>query len=90
MKTRSVGILLLMIGLVDLMAPCARGATLTTLFSFDGTNGARAIKASGGRIWAQDEASSTVFGMPAAVIRAGLADEILSANEIASRLRRGG
>lgn len=65
------------------------GIVLTGMGS-DGTNGARAIKASGGRIWAQDEASSTVFGMPAAVIRAGLADEILSANEIASRLRRGG
>lgn len=65
------------------------GIVLTGMGS-DGTAGARAVKASGGRIWAQDEASSTVFGMPAAVIRAGLADEVLSANEIASRLRRGG
>ena len=65
------------------------GVVLTGMGS-DGSVGARAVKAAGGRMWAQDEASSTVFGMPAAVIRAGLADEILSATELASRLRRGG
>lgn len=67
----------------------ATGVVLTGMGS-DGSVGARAIKAAGGMVWAQDEASSTVFGMPAAVIRGGLADEILSATELASRLRRGG
>ena len=66
----------------------AAGVVLTGMGS-DGSVGARAVKAAGGLVWAQDEASSTVFGMPAAVIRAGLADEILSATELASRLRRG-
>jgi two-component system chemotaxis response regulator CheB len=35
------------------------------------------VKRCGGIVLAQDEASSTVWGMPGAVVSAGLADEIL-------------
>lgn len=55
----------------------------------DGAAGSRALRAAGGLVWAQDEASSVVFGMPAAVINAGLADDVVSAAEFRRRLRQG-
>lgn len=41
MKIHSALKLVLIIGLLDLLVPLAQGAYLTTLYSFDGTNGAR-------------------------------------------------
>jgi two-component system chemotaxis response regulator CheB len=38
----------------------------------DGLEGARAIRAAGGVVVAQDEESSVTYGMPRAVARAGL------------------
>jgi two-component system, chemotaxis family, protein-glutamate methylesterase/glutaminase len=52
----------------------------------DGREGARLLKAQGATIWAQDEASSVIYGMPMAVARAGLTDEILSLQRVAPRL----
>ncbi|HPU00193.1 MAG TPA: chemotaxis-specific protein-glutamate methyltransferase CheB [Armatimonadota bacterium] len=52
----------------------------------DGARGARAIKEAGGRVLAQSEESATIFGMPRAVIEAGLADEVLAPDEMARRL----
>ncbi len=52
----------------------------------DGTVGAKAIKQVGGKVLAQDEASSVVFGMPRAVQIAGFTDEVLPLDQIAHRL----
>jgi len=52
----------------------------------DGCDGARLMKARGAVIWSQDEQSCVVYGMPAAVAKAGLSDEILSLDEIFPRL----
>ena len=52
----------------------------------DGREGARLLKQGGGHVWAQDEATSVIYGMPMAVAQAGLADQILPLSEIASRL----
>lgn len=52
----------------------------------DGLAGARAISAAGGSLFAQDEASSAVWGMPRAVAEAGLASAILPPEEIAARV----
>lgn len=57
------------------------GVILTGMGS-DGCEGARLIRQAGGNIWAQDEASSVVYGMPAAVARAGLAERVLPLTQI--------
>ena len=48
------------------------GVVLTGMGS-DGLNGSRALVKAGGTVLAQDEQSSTVWGMPGAVTKAGLA-----------------
>lgn len=52
----------------------------------DGRDGARLLKAEGATIWAQDEASCVIYGMPMAVARAGLVDEVLDLRRVAPRL----
>jgi len=54
----------------------------------DGKEGAKKLKQKGANIWAQDEASSTIYGMPKAVINAELADEIYGLEEMAHELGR--
>jgi two-component system chemotaxis response regulator CheB len=49
----------------------------------DGAQGAARVVAAGGSIIAQDEASCAVWGMPRAVIEAGLACAVLPPREIA-------
>jgi two-component system chemotaxis response regulator CheB len=53
----------------------------------DGCTGLVALRQAGGRIIAQDEATSVVFGMPAAAIAAGVVHLTLPLELIASRLR---
>lgn len=48
----------------------------------DGLRGAEVIAAAGGRVIAQDEESSVVWGMPGAVVRAGLAERVLALEAI--------
>ena len=48
----------------------------------DGANGAKAIKSAGGLVLAQDEATCVIFGMPAEVIKAGFADQVLGIDDI--------
>ena len=54
----------------------------------DGADGLRAVRTAGGTVLAQDEATSDVFGMPAAAIREGLADRVLPLGAIAAELVR--
>jgi two-component system chemotaxis response regulator CheB len=48
----------------------------------DGLDGARAVKRAGGRILAEAESTCTVYGMPRAVVEAGLADLVLPLHEL--------
>ena len=48
----------------------------------DGLQGAARVRQRGGTLVVQDQASSVVWGMPGAVVRAGLADAVLSPEEI--------
>jgi two-component system chemotaxis response regulator CheB len=52
----------------------------------DGLRGAETMRAAGGRLLAQDEATSVVWGMPGAVVAAGLADRVLPLAAIAGEL----
>jgi len=52
----------------------------------DGREGARMLKSSGATIWAQDEESCVVYGMPQAVARAGISSEDLTLERIAERM----
>lgn len=54
----------------------------------DGINGAKAIKAAGGLVLAQDEATSVIFGMPAEVIKAGVVDQVLSIDDIYAAIEK--
>jgi two-component system chemotaxis response regulator CheB len=54
----------------------------------DGLQGCRTVRAQGGTVLAQDEATSAVWGMPGAVVQAGLAQRVLPIQKIASFLTR--
>jgi two-component system chemotaxis response regulator CheB len=57
-----------------------------TGMGFDGRDGARAVRNHGGTVFAQDEASSTIFGMPRAVIEDGLADRVVPLSGMAAAI----
>ena len=61
-------------------------AVVLTGMGADGREGARLLKQAGSRIWAQDEASCVVYGMPQAIAAAGLMDVEVSLNDVASRI----
>ena|SRR5205809_982607 len=63
----------------------AFGVVLTGM-GRDGVEGASRLVACGGSILAQDEASSAVWGMPRAVLEAGLACAVLPPEKIARRI----
>jgi two-component system chemotaxis response regulator CheB len=54
----------------------------------DGLRGVSELKRLGATVIAQDKQSSVVWGMPGAVVEAGLADSVLELNEIATELLR--
>ncbi len=58
-------------------------AVVLTGMGHDGRGGAKVLRDGGAEILAQDEASSVVWGMPGAVVGAGLADEVLPLERIA-------
>lgn len=58
-------------------------AIILTGMGDDGMQGSRALKATGGMVWAEDESTCVIYGMPRAVIEAGLADAVLPVNQIA-------
>ncbi|WP_348734426.1 chemotaxis response regulator protein-glutamate methylesterase [Rheinheimera texasensis] len=62
-------------------------AIVLTGMGADGRDGARLLKQFGSKIWAQDEASSVVYGMPQAVTAAGLTDVEVSLADVASKMQ---
>jgi two-component system chemotaxis response regulator CheB len=53
----------------------------------DGTKGAQTLVEAGGKIIAQDEESSVVWGMPGSVVQAGITHHIMSLQEIGMTLK---
>jgi len=63
-------------------------ALVLTGMGSDGLAGARTIVAAGGHVFAQDETTSVVWGMPGQVTNAGLCSAVLPLPEIAAKLTR--
>lgn len=61
-------------------------AVVLTGMGSDGREGARMLKEVGSQVWAQDEASCVIYGMPMAIAKANLADHIYSLDEVAPAL----
>jgi two-component system, chemotaxis family, protein-glutamate methylesterase/glutaminase len=65
----------------------AMGVVLTGMGS-DAAKGAKAMKAAGGYVVAQDEATSMIFGMPSEAIKTGAVDQVLPLEEIAPAIEK--
>ena len=63
----------------------ALGIVLTGMGS-DGKEGAALMKQSGSSIWAQDQQTCVIYGMPMAIAKANLADAVLPIQDIAAKL----
>jgi two-component system chemotaxis response regulator CheB len=57
-------------------------AVILTGMGQDGLRGAEQLKSKGAYVIAQDQSSSVVWGMPGAVVEAGLADSVLSLHAV--------
>lgn len=68
------------------LGPAALGLIMTGMGS-DGTEGAGALRRSGAAVIAQDEASSTIWGMPGSVVRARHASTIVPLGGIGLAIR---
>jgi two-component system chemotaxis response regulator CheB len=63
-------------------------AVILTGMGQDGLHGVEILKAQGASVIAQDEASSVVWGMPGAIVNAGLADRVLPLDEVVPEILR--
>jgi two-component system chemotaxis response regulator CheB len=72
---------LMMASLADACGGAMLGVVLTGMGN-DGYKGMQHLKSKGGVTVAQDEASSTIYGMPKACIEGGVADVVLSLDQI--------
>ncbi|NOZ52276.1 MAG: chemotaxis response regulator protein-glutamate methylesterase [Gammaproteobacteria bacterium] len=64
-------------------------AIILTGMGSDGCEGAKLLKSGGATVWAQDEASCVVYGMPAAVADSGIVDNVFSLDDIGANLAQG-
>ncbi|WP_026052585.1 protein-glutamate methylesterase/protein-glutamine glutaminase [Gayadomonas joobiniege] len=61
-------------------------AVILTGMGADGREGCRMLKSQGAEVLAQDQASCVVYGMPQAVVSAGIAKETVPLNRMADRI----
>ena len=61
-------------------------AVMLTGMGYDGLKGSQVIAAKGGQIIAQDEATSVVWGMPGAVVQAGIANAVLPIEKMSEEI----
>ncbi|AZD07087.1 Chemotaxis response regulator protein-glutamate methylesterase CheB [Pseudomonas chlororaphis] len=61
-------------------------AVVLTGMGADGREGARLLKQGGSAVWAQDEASCVIYGMPMAIVKAELADAVYGLDDIGKHL----
>lgn len=75
----------LMDSLAQSLASRSLGVIMTGMGS-DGCEGMKTLKRKGGYVLAQNEASCVVYGMPKAVVDAGLADDIVDVDGLAEAI----
>ena len=63
-------------------------AVILTGMGQDGLRGTEILRAQGASVLVQDEASSVVWGMPGAVVNAGLADRVLPLDQVVPEILR--
>jgi two-component system, chemotaxis family, protein-glutamate methylesterase/glutaminase len=63
------------------------GVVLTGMGN-DAAKGVKMVKAAGGYVLAQDEATSVIFGMPAEAIQTGVVDEVLPLDSISAGIEK--
>ncbi len=63
-------------------------AAILTGMGNDGAAGSKAIKAAGGIVLAQDEATSVIFGMPSEAIKTGAVEQVLPIDDIYSAIEK--
>jgi two-component system chemotaxis response regulator CheB len=63
-------------------------AVILTGMGQDGLRGVEILRARGASVLAQDEATSVVWGMPGAIVSAGLADRVLPLDEVVPEILR--
>jgi two-component system chemotaxis response regulator CheB len=73
--------------LARVVGPRALGVVLTGMAD-DGVDGARAIRENLGEIIVESEETAVVFGMPGAVLRAGLASHVVPLGDVAAQIRQ--
>ena len=61
-------------------------AMVLTGIGHDGTKGAQHVRRLGGTVWAQDEQTSTAWGMPSSVIEAGAAQRVLPLSQFSKAI----
>jgi two-component system chemotaxis response regulator CheB len=64
------------------------GVILTGMGS-DGKDGIQQLKSKGGRVLAQSDSTCVVYGMPKAVVDAGLADSVIDIEDMAQAITDG-
>ncbi len=75
----------LMFSVAEFFPGRSLGVILTGM-GHDGLEGLTQLKRTGGRVFAQNEDTCVVYGMPKAVVDGGIADKILSIEEIAGEI----
>jgi two-component system chemotaxis response regulator CheB len=73
--------------MADVSNGSALGVILTGMGN-DGFKGMQHLKSKGGVSIAQDEATSTIYGMPRACVEGGVADEVLPLGDIGFEIAR--
>jgi two-component system chemotaxis response regulator CheB len=78
---------IMMTSMADSAGGAALGVILTGMGN-DGFKGMKHIKEKGGSTLVQDEATSTIYGMPKACIQGGIADLVLPLDQIGYEIAR--
>lgn len=73
---------------INKVVPTNTLAVVLTGMGADGCKGAQLLKQSGSLIWAQDEASCVVYGMPAAVVDAGITEKVMDIKSIGASIAK--